>query len=181
MTETDEPLVITRRAPHMERYTDFMPYVAEDAPEGVRLFLKIGVQRFPIWDYYETRQEGEWTRDMLCNALDTLRTELVNDCIAQLAEMKGITLGPDLEGKITEDEALRLVNTSRQVFACALERMRDGVTGGDFQERAETIDVREFAAKLASAKDPCTHDGYSFAKHGRGCPHCGAIITDFGD
>jgi hypothetical protein len=27
----------------------------------------------------------------------------------------------------------------------------------------------------------CAHEGYDFAKHGRCCPHCGTILTDFGD
>lgn len=27
----------------------------------------------------------------------------------------------------------------------------------------------------------CDHEGYSFARHGRCCPGCATILTDFGD
>jgi len=27
----------------------------------------------------------------------------------------------------------------------------------------------------------CAHKGYAFNKHGRCCPHCGTVLTDFRD
>lgn len=67
----------TRRAPHMERYTEITPVVVQDYPDAHVLWLKIGNQRFTIdaggQDYYDTREEAEWARDMLCIGLDRIQ------------------------------------------------------------------------------------------------------------
>lgn len=62
----------TRRAPHMEKYAEIRDVVVEGAPEACRLSLKVDSQSFLIGDYFETRAEAEWSRDMLCIALDRL-------------------------------------------------------------------------------------------------------------
>jgi hypothetical protein len=64
----------TRRAPHMERYTEIVPGIA-DAGQGYRVRLVVGVQSFTITPESETRDEAEWMRDMLCIALDKIRTD----------------------------------------------------------------------------------------------------------
>jgi hypothetical protein len=68
---------ITRRAPHMERYTDITPCVVKGYPDAHVLWLKIGNQSFTLsaggQDYFDTKEEAEWTRDMLCIALDRLQ------------------------------------------------------------------------------------------------------------
>ncbi len=40
------------------------------------------------------------------------------------SEIKGITLGPALEGKLTEQEALALVNASRQCLLAGIRSLR---------------------------------------------------------
>lgn len=66
----------TRRAPHMERYTEVSPCVVDGYPEAHVLWLKIGNQRFTLdaggQPYYDTKQEAEWARDMLCIGLDRI-------------------------------------------------------------------------------------------------------------
>lgn len=66
MTE-DPDRIDTRRAPHMERYVKVIPQV-----EGYRVRLEIGNQGFLVGDDWETAEEAEWYRDMLCIALDML-------------------------------------------------------------------------------------------------------------
>jgi hypothetical protein len=62
----------TRRAPHMERYVTVTQF-ANSEPWRVR--LSVGVQSFEIGDGYDDREDAEWTRDMLCIALDALARE----------------------------------------------------------------------------------------------------------
>lgn len=66
----------TRRAPHMEKYTEISPIVVKDYPDAHVLRLKVGNQRFTLdaggQPYYDTRDEAEWARDMLCIALDEM-------------------------------------------------------------------------------------------------------------
>lgn len=85
MNEPEEQPINTRRAPHMERYTELTPYSTEDHPAGMQLRLKIGVQSFLLSDgvagHFEEPGHAEWTRDMLCNALDKLRTDVIDECI----------------------------------------------------------------------------------------------------
>ncbi len=59
----------TRRAPHMECYTEIIGPLDDDS---YRLHLKIGNQGFEIGDGYENKESVEWMRDMLCIALDNL-------------------------------------------------------------------------------------------------------------
>ena len=67
---------ITRRAPHMERYTNITPCVVRDCPDAHVLWLKVGNQSFMLsaggQDYHDTKEEAEWARDMLCIALDQM-------------------------------------------------------------------------------------------------------------
>lgn len=41
--------------------------------------------------------------------------------------------------------------------------------------------IRRFVPAGKQEKALCMHEGYSFNKHGRCCPHCGDVLTDFGD
>ena len=66
----------TRRAPHMERYTEITPVVVQDYPDAHVLWLKIGNQRFTLdaggQSFYDSKEEAEWARDMLCIGLDQI-------------------------------------------------------------------------------------------------------------
>ena len=54
----------------MERYVLIAPTVDEDHPDAHNVFLNVGNQRFPVTKYAcETKEDAEWTRDMLCIAL----------------------------------------------------------------------------------------------------------------
>lgn len=67
---------VTRRAPHMERYVTITPVVIEDWPDAHHVFLQVTNQRFCVTpDGCETKEEAEWTRDMLCVALDQVVRE----------------------------------------------------------------------------------------------------------
>lgn len=83
MSTLDEP-INTRRAPHMEKYVRIRPYQAEARPEGHKVELAIGVQGFPISDgmadYHESKEAAEWCRDMLCIALNELRSQVIEEC-----------------------------------------------------------------------------------------------------
>ena len=67
----------TRRAPHMERFTLIRPCVVRGCPDAHTLTLKVGNQEFllsnGIGGYFDTREEAEWARDMLCVALDRMQ------------------------------------------------------------------------------------------------------------
>lgn len=67
----------TRRAPHMERFTEIKPCVVKDHSDAHTLSLKIGNQTFRlssgVGEFYDTKDEAEWVRDMLCIALDRLQ------------------------------------------------------------------------------------------------------------
>jgi len=66
----------TRRAPHMERYVTIAPVVIEDWPDAHHVFLQVTNQRFCVTPHgCETKEEAEWTRDMLCVALDQIIRE----------------------------------------------------------------------------------------------------------
>ncbi len=69
----------TRRAPHMERWTRVQPIVVQDFPYAHILILKVGNQEFRIDSgngFFDTKEEAEWSRDMLCIALDAMAREL---------------------------------------------------------------------------------------------------------
>lgn len=60
----------TRHSPEMERYVEIEPVVMEGYPDAHNVFLKVTNQQFRITPYgCETKEEAEWTRDMLCVAL----------------------------------------------------------------------------------------------------------------
>ena len=66
MTETHT----TRRAPQMEKFVEIRPVIMEGYPDAHHVFLKVGNQQFCVSpDGCETKEEAEWTRDMLCIAL----------------------------------------------------------------------------------------------------------------
>jgi hypothetical protein len=69
----------TRRAPQMERYVTVAPVVMEGFPDAHNVFLQVTNQRFRVTPYgCETKEEAEWTRDMLCVALARLVEEHTN-------------------------------------------------------------------------------------------------------
>jgi hypothetical protein len=67
----------TRRAPHMERFVRIQPTVVRGVDDAHLIFLKIGNQEFQLssgaYCFYETLEEAEFVRDMLCIALDRLQ------------------------------------------------------------------------------------------------------------
>lgn len=77
----------TRRAPHMERYVKVQP-IPEESPESYQVRLQIGVQSFLISRGHKVNHDekefAEWYRDMLCIALDTLRSEVIEECAAAI-------------------------------------------------------------------------------------------------
>lgn len=61
---------LTRRNPEMEKYIEIQPVVMQGYPDAHNVFLKVTNQRFCVTPYAcETRENAEWTRDMLCVAL----------------------------------------------------------------------------------------------------------------
>ena len=72
------------RAPHMGRYTGVRRYSTEEHRDGHQVTLTIGVQSFIISDgvgnHHESRGAAEWSRRQLCLALDTLRSEVIEEC-----------------------------------------------------------------------------------------------------
>jgi len=81
---TIEGLEGVNRAPHMERYTRVRPYRTEEHRDGHKVELTIGVQGFILSDgvgnHHESRAAAEWCRRQLCLALDTLRSEVIEEC-----------------------------------------------------------------------------------------------------
>ena len=57
------------------------------------------------------------------------------------------------------------------------------LSDADVERIARRVAELLTAAKETKQKPPqsCDHAGYTFAKHGRCCPLCGAFMTDFGD
>lgn len=57
-------------AKRLEKYVEIQPVVVEGFPDAHNVFLKVTNQRFSVTPYAcETKEEAEWTRDMLCIAL----------------------------------------------------------------------------------------------------------------
>lgn len=63
------PEHVTRRNPEMERYTEIKPVVVEGFPDAHMVWLKVTNQSFCLSQYSDTKEDAEWTRDMLCVAL----------------------------------------------------------------------------------------------------------------
>ena len=60
----------TRRNPEMEKYVEIRPVIMEGSPDAHNVFLKVTNQSFRVTPYgCDTKEEAEWTRDMLCVAL----------------------------------------------------------------------------------------------------------------
>jgi hypothetical protein len=78
---------ITRRAPHMEKYVKVC-----EAGEEWRVIVEIGNQGFHVGERWETLQEAEWFRDMVCIAFDNLasavRLAVIEEC-AKVADYWG--------------------------------------------------------------------------------------------
>jgi hypothetical protein len=56
----------------LERYTGIRPVIVEGEPDAHRVFLQVTNQRFCIMPHCDTREEAEWTRNMLCCALEKI-------------------------------------------------------------------------------------------------------------
>lgn len=66
----------TRRNPEMEKYVEIQPVVMLGSPDAHNVFLKVTNQRFQVTPYgCETKEDAEWTRDMLCVALAKVITD----------------------------------------------------------------------------------------------------------
>lgn len=57
--------------PHpLEKYVTIAPVVMEDFPDAHHVFLQVTNQRFCVTPHgCDTKEDAEWTRDMLCVAL----------------------------------------------------------------------------------------------------------------
>jgi hypothetical protein len=79
IAQPDGSIVETRRAPHMERYTEIRPVIVRDFPDAHSVWLRVGNQSFVLsaggQDFHDTREQAEWARDMLCIALDGMTRE----------------------------------------------------------------------------------------------------------
>ena len=73
----------TRRAPHMEHYTEIVPG-SVDAGHGYLVRLVVDHQSFTVTPEGETREEAEWMRDMLCIALDRVAEQRTKELAADL-------------------------------------------------------------------------------------------------
>lgn len=68
----------TRRNPEMEKFVQITPVVMEGYPDACNVWLKVENQKFMVSPHScETRDEGEWLRDMLCIALARVVAESI--------------------------------------------------------------------------------------------------------
>jgi hypothetical protein len=57
----------------MEKYVEIRPVVMEGSPDAHNVFLKVTNQSFCVTPYgCETKEDAEWSRDMLCVALEKI-------------------------------------------------------------------------------------------------------------
>lgn len=79
LVQMEDPEWTTRRAQHMERFVEVKRYATDEHPDGHQVQLVVGNQSFILSDgnveYYESKEQAEWVRDMLCIALDALVKE----------------------------------------------------------------------------------------------------------
>lgn len=62
------------------QYTLCKPCCVDGEPDAHTVWLKVGVQSFCVTSFAcETKDEAEWTRDMLAKALATVVAESAND------------------------------------------------------------------------------------------------------
>lgn len=125
---TDE-IANTRRAPHMEQYVRIRPYQAEAHPEGHKVELVIGVQGFPISDgmadYHESKEAAEWCRDMLCIALNELRSQVIEECVKAMdAEFASDRGGYDPSREYTAAEVMEAYYTAGHRAVAAVCKLR---------------------------------------------------------
>lgn len=63
-----------------EQYTLCKPCCVDGEPDAHTVWLKVGVQSFCVTSFAcETKDEAEWTRDMLAKALATVVAESANN------------------------------------------------------------------------------------------------------
>jgi hypothetical protein len=57
----------------LEKYVTIAPVVVEGEPDAHNVFIQVTNQRFCLGPYArETRADAEWTKDMLCTALEKI-------------------------------------------------------------------------------------------------------------
>jgi len=62
----------------IEKYTDIQPVVMDDFPDAHHVFLQVTNQRFCVTPHgCDTKEDAEWTRDMLCVALEKIVREML--------------------------------------------------------------------------------------------------------
>ena len=99
---------LTRRAPHLERFTDIRPIVVEGFPDAHTLWLRVDNQSFMIDSgagYFDTKKEAEWARNMLCIAIDSILQCAVKGALEQAESVaKYVFLSTDKGGRLVLDE-----------------------------------------------------------------------------
>ena len=64
----------------LERFVDIKPVIQEDYPDAHHVFLQVTNQRFCVTPYAcETKEDAEWTKDMLLTALEKVVREVGGD------------------------------------------------------------------------------------------------------
>ncbi len=61
----------------------------------------------------------------------------------------------------------------------SIETIGEGLTAEGVARVRQAIADRNVAE--AEARKTCVHADHDFPKHGRCCPTCGTVMTDFGD
>lgn len=96
----------TRRAPHMERYVRVRPFPTEETEDSHKLELVIDNQGFLLSDgasnCHESREAAEWSRDMLCIALNELRSQVIDECSAAVKTFADTARAEGFDG-LSED------------------------------------------------------------------------------
>lgn len=124
----DEP-INTRRAPHMEQYTRVSSCATEQFPDAHRLELLIGNQGFLFGygdsDTHDTKDGAEWWRDMLCIALNELRSQVIAECIKAIeAEFASERGGYDPEAAYTSGDMSEAYYTAGHRATAAVLKLR---------------------------------------------------------
>lgn len=70
-----------------EQYTLCRPCCVDGEPDAHTVWLKVGVQSFCVTSFAcETKDEAEWTRDMLAKALEKVVAEFANGLISRKSD-----------------------------------------------------------------------------------------------
>lgn len=57
----------------LEKFVTIQPVVVEGEPDAHNVFLQVTNQRFCVTPYAcESKEDAEWTKDMLCTALEKI-------------------------------------------------------------------------------------------------------------